>query len=103
MISDPTDDEKYMIFRALVRTIKTNSGDGFHNCDQGHPAYRAGANGGDSVKFGDSPEQNDLFQLLASFDQTYHGVDPNPDLSTWQKFCTFAVDAHDREHNPSGG
>ena len=45
MISNPTDDEKYMIFRALVRMIKTNSGDGFLNSDQGHPAYLLGAQG----------------------------------------------------------
>ena len=29
MISDPTDDEKYLIFRALVRMIKTSSGGRF--------------------------------------------------------------------------
>ena len=45
MISNPTDDEKHMIFRALVRMIKTNSGDGFLNSDQGHPAYLLGAQG----------------------------------------------------------
>ncbi len=100
MISNPTDDEKYLIFRALVRSIKTNSGDGFHNSDQGHPAYLAGAQGNDSVYWGDSPNKNTLFKLLASFDQTYHGEVPNPDLSTWQKFCAFAVDAHNREHKP---
>ena len=104
MISAPTDDEKYLIFRALVRMIKTNSGDGFLNSDQGHPAYLLGAQGKvNPVAGGDSPEQNTLFKLLASFDQTYHGVVPNPDLSTWQKFCAFAIDAHNREHNPGGG
>ena len=104
MISDPTDDEKYLIFRALVRTIKTNSGDGFLNSDQGHPAYVLGAQDKvDAVMGGDSPEKNTLFKLLESFDQTYHGVVPNPDLSTWQKFCAFAVDANNRERNPGGG
>ena len=103
MISDPTDDEKYLIFSALIRMIKTSSGEGFLNDDQGHPAYTLGAQGTvDPVAGGDSPEENTLFKLLASFDQTYHGVVPNPDLSTWQKFCAFAVDAHNREHNPGG-
>ena len=103
MISDPTDDEKYLIFSALVRMIKTSSGEGFLNDDQGHPAYTLGAQGKvDAVMGGDSPEENTLFKLLASFDQTYHGVVPNPDLSTWQKFCAFAVDAYNRDHNPSG-
>ena len=102
MISNPTDDEKYLIFRALVLSIKTNSGDGFHNSDQGHPAYRAGAGGKDSANLGDSPEKNTLFKLLASFDEAYHGEAPNPDLSTWKKFCAFAVDAYDRERKPKG-
>ena len=58
MISDPTDDEKYLIFRALVRMIKTSSGDGFLNSDQGHPAYLLGTQGKvDAVMGGDSPEK----------------------------------------------
>ena len=42
--------------------IETNSGIGFHNCDQGHPAYLLGADDGkvDPVMGGDSPEKNDL-------------------------------------------
>ena len=104
MISAPTDTEKYLIYTALVRAIETNSGLGFHNSDQGHPAYRAGAKDGDEVDpiWGDSPEKNELFKLLLSF-ETLHKGETGPDLSTWQKFCAFAVDAYDREHNPSGG
>ena len=101
MISAPTDDEKYLIFKALVRMIETNSGIGFHNCDQGHPAYLLGADDGkvDPVMGGDSPEKNDLFELLASFDQAFH--DNGPDLSTWQKFCAFAVKAFNNENRPA--
>ncbi len=97
MISAPTEDEKYLIFQALVWMIETNSGTGFLNEDQCHPAYVLGMQGKiDPVAGGDSPEKNDLFKLLESFDQTYHGVVPNPDLSTWQKFCTFAVESYKR-------
>ena len=97
MISKPTDDAKYLIFKALVRMIETNSGTGFLNGDQGHPAYALGAQGEiDPVAGGDSPENNDLFKLLASFDQEFH--DEGPDLSTWEKFCTFAIDAFNRSH-----
>ena len=79
MISAPTEWEKHLIFEALVRMIKSNAGTGFHNDDQGHPAYTLGAKGEvDPVAGGDSPEENTLFKLLASFDQTYHGVVPNP-------------------------
>ena len=95
MISTPSDMEKYLIFKALVRMIETNTGIGFLNGDQGHPAYTLGAQGVvDPVAGGDSPENNRLFNLLASFDQEFH--DGGPNLSTWEKFCTFAVDAFNR-------
>ena len=45
MISKPTDDEKYLIFKALVRMIETDTGTGFLNEDQGHSAYTLGAQG----------------------------------------------------------
>ena len=100
MISAPTDMEKELIFEALVRAIETNSGIGFHNSDQGHPAYRAGAKDGDKAApiWGDSPEKNKLFKLLTSFDQEFLEYETRPDLSTWQKFCAFAVEAYDRDH-----
>ena len=95
MISNPTDDEKYLIFKALVRMIEINSGTGFHNLDQGHPAYRLGAIGEpDSVAEGEATEKSALFQLLKSFDQWFH--DEGSDLSTWEKFCAFAVASYDR-------
>ena len=95
MISNPTDMEKYLIFKALVRIIETNTGTGFLNEDQGHPAYTLGAQGKvDPVAGGDSPEKNRLFKLIASFDQGFQ--DEGPDLSTWEKFCAFAVIAFNR-------
>ena len=101
MISAPTEGEKHLIFEALVRMIKSNAGTGFHNSDQCHPAYLLGEIGKvDPVAGGDSPEQNELFKLLASFDQEFH--DRGPDLSTWRKFCAFAVAAFKRANEPGG-
>ena len=77
-----------IMFEALVEMIKSNAGRGFHNTDQGHPAYGAGARG--EVAHGDTPEQNDLFQVLQRFDREHH--DSIRDLSTWQKFCRFAFE-----------
>jgi hypothetical protein len=94
MISSPTKNEKALIFDALAYAIKANSGIGFRNSDQGHPAYMAGATNEDSETWGDSAEQNLMFKLLASFDRESHGNGPN--LSTWEKFCKYAVDAHNR-------
>lgn len=99
MLANPTADQKWLIFKALADSIAANSGRGFHNADQGHPAYRAGAAGDNSKvlnseMLGDSPEQNELFVLLESFHPDFHAR--GPDLSTWQKFCSFATDAHDK-------
>lgn len=92
MISNPFDDEKYLIFKALIHSIKTSSGIGFINNDQGHPAYEAGAQGDASGKWGDSPDKNALFKLLASFDRSFHSEGPN--ISTWQAFCAYAVECY---------
>ena len=77
-----------IVFRAIVEMIESNSGVGFHNCDQGHPAYRMGAN--DRIGMGDGPRENGLFQLLQKFDQKYH--EGARDLSTWDSFCKLAVE-----------
>ena len=76
-----------IVFRAIVEMIASNSGVGFHNCDQGHPAYRVRARGG--IGMGDGPGENRLFQLLQTFDQKCH--QEVCDLSTWDSFCKLAV------------
>ena len=78
-----------IIFGALVEMIASNSGVGIHNCDQGHPTYHFGAR--DEVKHGDSPERNQLFRTLQTFDPKHH--QEIYDLSTWAKFCKLVVGA----------
>ena len=86
-----------LMFRALVQMIDGNSGVGFHNLDQGHPAYALGSRGTvDPEKLGDGPEHNGLFQTLKRFDWKYH--DEIQDLSTWEKFCSFAFAAYLRRN-----
>ena len=54
-----------MIYQGLLSLVKSNSGIGFVNCDQGHPAYAAGRQGTvNYATFGDAPEQNVLFQMM---------------------------------------
>ena len=87
-----------LMFRALVRMIDSNSGIGFHNLDQGHPAYGRGSQGiVDPEKWGDGPEHNGLFQTLKRFDWKYHAE--VQDLSTWEKFCAFALAAYHRRNS----
>ena len=77
-----------IMFEALVEMIASDTGRGFHNVDQGHPAYLTGARG--DIGMGDGPDENSLFQVLQRFDRKYH--EEICDLSTWQKFCRFAAD-----------
>lgn len=100
MIDKPTDGDKYIIWTALVHAISSDSGIGFScNADQGHPVYRRGMEGEIVHDSADTPETSDLFKLLASFDPVFH--EEYQDLSTWEKFCSFAVESHDRvRHTP---
>ena len=102
MFSDLGDVEKYLIYKALVMMIEANSGVGFHNSDQGHPAYRMGASDGmsDSNTWGDGPEQNRLFKILVALNPEFlEDSSIGPDLTTWQKFCTFATNSYDRKRS----
>ena len=104
MFSDLGDSERHLIYKALITLVETNSGIGFHNHDQGHPAYRVGAKDGasDIANWGDGPEQNTLFKMLVALgpdELAQHDPSVGPDLSTWQKFCAFATEAYDRKHS----
>lgn len=75
--------------------IESNSGVGFVNADQGHPAYALGRRGKiDPVMDGDSPEDNRLFKVLQRFAPEHH--EQIQDLRTWSKFCSFAFAADQR-------
>ena len=82
-------------FRALVEMIESNSGVGFVNADQGHPAYALGRHGStDGLASGDGPEHNRLFKVLQRFAPEHH--EQIQDLRTWPKFCSFALKAYRR-------
>ncbi len=96
MLSDLSDVEKELIYKALVHMIDSNTGTGFINADQGHPAYIAGASSRIDVGIlGDSPGRNILFKLVSSLCEQLPGIEP--DLSTWEKFCSFATNAFNRK------
>jgi hypothetical protein len=102
MLSDLSGVEKELIYKALVHMIDSNTGIGFTNADQGHPAYTAGASGASSRIdvgiLGDSPGRNILFKLVSSLCEQLPGIEP--DLSTWERFCSFATEAFNRKHAP---
>jgi len=96
MLNNLTDDQEYAIYLTIIHAIKTNSGVGFVNGDQGHLAYLSGAKG--EIGHGDSPDENNLFQVLSKLSHKFYGDVPF-DLTTWEGFCLFATDSFNRHHH----
>jgi hypothetical protein len=94
--------ERHLVYETLLHAIKTNSGLGCANADQGHPAYRSGRDGNsDYQTFGDSPERNTLFKMMHELsilmneqDESFRGT---PDyVFSWADFCRLVTNAYDQ-------
>ena len=101
MLNDLTAAQKRMIYQGLLCLVKSNSGIGFVNCDQGHLAYVAGRDGKvDYATLGDSPEDNVLFQMMhtLSVSLSEAELDKSSEISdyvfSWSDFCILAYDAY---------
>jgi len=94
MFSDLNVFQQLILYKALVYAVTTNSGIGFHNSDQGHPAYRRGRSGDvDFNTWGDSPQNNELFQMVAALSSLL-GQSAQPSIKTWEEFCVLATDSY---------
>ena len=104
MFEDFNFSARYILFDSLLNSIKSNSGNGFHNNDQGHPAYRIGCDEDIEIKdHGDTPERNELFKMMRELSESLEGcTDFSPDdfVTKWSDFCKMATDAYDK-HNSS--
>jgi hypothetical protein len=91
--------ERYVLFTALLRMIKANDGTGFHNNDQGHPAYVVGKSGKyDYDQLGDSPDRNALFQMMKTLSESLEGCTdfaPEDFVTDWDSFCRLATAAYE--------
>ena len=92
MIDSLEHSERSLVLRALIHSVRTNTGDGFRNHDQCHPAY-AVSDG--SVQFGDSPQLNSLYKLMLELSQWVqeHPTDFQREdlILSWDDFCKMAV------------
>ncbi len=98
--------EKQLIYRGLLSLVNSNSGFGFQNNDQGHPAYAIGRSGQyDYAQWGDSPEHNKLFRLMhglsvelseAELDESAEIIDY---VFCWADFCSLACAAYEKHKN----
>ena len=98
--------EKALIYRGLLSFVQNNSGSGFANNDQGHPAYAVGRSGTIEHKtWGDSPEHNLLFKMMheLSVDLSEAELDQSSEIGeyvfSWSDFCNLAYDAYERAEN----
>ena len=86
-----------LIYGALIHAIKSNSGIGFRNNDQGHPAYMIREDGSLPTEMGkimgDSPDGNDLYKILHSLTASLGEIAHTP-IRSWSDFCRLAYDAH---------
>ena len=98
MFKEFTFSAKYVLLRALLDQVRRNTGLGFHNNDQGHPAYTIGKSGKwDYNAFGDSPEHNSLYQMLKDLSEELKDCRDfrHCDLVfSWADFCRLATDAY---------
>jgi hypothetical protein len=103
MLEQLTIREKMMIYQGLLCLVKSNSGVGCCNNDQGHPAYKMGKEGKqDHATFGDSPERNALFKMMhgLSVELCQSDSDDSSEIGdyiySWQDFCRIAYEAYER-------
>ena len=96
--------QRYVLYTALLQSVRSCSGVGFHNCDQGHPAYRVGCEGKfDQQAWGDSPENNHLYGMMRELSESLRDCKdfgPADFVFSWADFCRMATKAWDeRRHS----
>lgn len=95
--------EKQLLYGGLLALVKANSGVGFYNNDQGHPAYAIGRKGEfDFAQWGDSPDSNKLFRMMHALTLSLGAaeIDGKSEISdyiySWSDFCNLAYSAYER-------
>ena len=90
--------DRYLIYQGLLNLVKSNSGVGFHNNDQGHTAYQVGCKGKwDYEQWGDSPDRNRLYKMMHELSVALNETQfEAPTITEWGDFCLLAVEAYDK-------
>ena len=90
--------ERHLLYSAMLHMVKSNTGTGFADNDQGHVAYQVGRTGNDDYNgLGDSPAHNALYQLMKTLGAGLVGGNEfaSADIVTdWSSFCVLATDAY---------
>jgi hypothetical protein len=96
-------EEKQLLYQGLVCLVRNNTGYGFVNNDQRHPAYEIGRKGDyDYENWGDSPEDNSLFKMMhtLSVSLSKAEIDESSEIQDyifcWADFCSMAYEAYEK-------
>ena len=85
-----------LLYESLIHAIKTNSGIGFHNHDQGH-LNAGGALQINDATLGEPSDDNELFSLVNRLAQIINkDSQAGVKVYAWPEFCKMAVDATKR-------
>jgi hypothetical protein len=101
---DPSGFDWAVVYHALIYSIHANTGYGFANNEQGHLAYRVGAETGRSnfSDYGDSEDHNGLYKMLKEISEKYGPVEDLPVINNWQDFCRLAVSGYEADMRRKG-
>ena len=94
--------QKQVVYQGLLSLVSSNSGIGFCNNDQGHPAYAIGREGKfDYDQWGDSPDNNRLFKMMHELSVSLNEaeIDGSSEIAdyifAWADFCNLAYSAYE--------
>lgn len=97
-LSNLMEKNRGLIYRGLIKQIQSAEGYGFHNCDQGHPFLYHKLE--DIAERDRESAMNSMFELASSLakdllenDDEIVGSKHWVDLSSWDKFREFALQA----------
>ena len=83
-----------LLYDCIVHAVKTNSGIGFHNRDQGHLIYAGVAIEITDETLGEVPDDQELFSMLNRLAGIINkDTQTEVKVFTWPEFCKMAVDA----------
>jgi hypothetical protein len=101
--------DQFMVYEGLFSLVTSNSGIGFANADQGHPAYVMGSKGViDYEAWGDHPDRNRLFQMMHQLSVSLNEHESDRPTTTeyvfaWSDFCRIAVEAYNNQRKKEEG
>ena len=88
---------RYVLYSALVHSLRSGQTTGIHNADRHHPAYVIGAKQGDPLPgedWGDSPTQSKQYQLMKALSESLRDCSDfrsEDHVHDWMSYCKMVI------------